>query len=99
MANSTIPKAQYSDIVSNSGLDPRNNFDTHAAPGTSLSTHSRLPSSTTWVGLTLEEKVDLVHELFVPGSDEASSAMYLLTAHYNKLKEINNGTRGTEEGA
>ena len=42
-----------------------------------------------WVGLTDEEKADLVHELFAPCSKEASAALYLLTAHYNKLKEKN----------
>jgi hypothetical protein len=54
-----------------------------------------------WVGLTDEEKADLVHELFAPcnnGANDAlyrlttyyaNNALYLLTAHYNKLKEKN----------
>ena len=47
------------------------------------------PPQREWVGLTDEEKADLVHELFAPCSKEASAALYLLTAHYNKLKEKN----------
>ena len=53
------------------------------------------------VGLTDEEKAELVHELFAPCSKEennalyllttyyANNAFYLLTAHYNKLKKKN----------
>jgi hypothetical protein len=59
------------------------------------------PQQRTWVGLTDEEKADLVHELFAPCNKEANdvlyrlttyyanNALYLLTAHYNKLKDKN----------
>jgi hypothetical protein len=62
------------------------------------------PPQREWVGLTDEEKAELVHELFAPCNKEANdvlyrlttyyanNALYLLTAHYNKLKERNHGT-------
>ena len=42
----TEPKAKYSDIVSDSGLDPRNKFDT-------------TPPQREWQGLTDEEMFDM----------------------------------------
>ena len=47
------------------------------------------PAQRTWVGLTDEQKAELVFELFSDGK-AASKAMYLLTAHEAKLKEKNN---------
>jgi len=41
-----------------------------------------------WVGLTEEQKAELVFELFNDGK-AASKAMYLLTAHEAKLREKN----------
>jgi hypothetical protein len=46
------------------------------------------PASKPWVGLTEEQKAELVFELFNDGK-AASKAMYLLTAHEAKLKEKN----------
>lgn len=46
------------------------------------------PASKPWVGLTEEQKAELVFELFNDGK-AASKAMYLLTAHEAKLREKN----------
>ena len=69
------PTAKYSDIISDGGLDPRNKFDA--------------PPQRTWVGLTDEEIIDVIHPLVMADMPDEATDYEIAKAIEAKLKELN----------